>query len=158
MDSNELYQHLLGLTEPWTVERVDLDVAQMHVEVYAGHAPGTRFACPECGRALAAYDHQAERVWRHLDSCQFMTYLHARAPQRHAIRAISLDMWPAFINACQAQFRRPRTKWCLIAFTSCVMCSRRWTRSVNTRIGPCSKRATRSWLRASTCGSTGSAE
>jgi transposase len=29
------------------------------------------------------YDHAEERVWRHLDSCQFMTYLHARPPRIH---------------------------------------------------------------------------
>jgi hypothetical protein len=32
MDSNELYRQLLGLSDPWTVERVELDVAQTHVE------------------------------------------------------------------------------------------------------------------------------
>lgn len=94
MDSNELYRHLLGLGEPWTVERVDLDVAQMHVEVYAGHASGARFACPECGQVLAVYDHLAERVWRHLDSCQFLTYLHARPPRvacpEHGVRQVRL--------------------------------------------------------------------
>ena len=37
MDSKELYRHLLGLSEPWTVERVELDPARMHVEVYAAH-------------------------------------------------------------------------------------------------------------------------
>jgi hypothetical protein len=26
MESKELYRHLLGLTEPWTVERVELDM------------------------------------------------------------------------------------------------------------------------------------
>src|SRR5262249_20466106 len=31
--------------------------------------------------ALAVYDHGEERVWRHLDSCQFQTYLHARPPR-----------------------------------------------------------------------------
>lgn len=36
-------------------------MAQIHVEVYAGHAPGTRFARPDCGQSLAVYDHQAER-------------------------------------------------------------------------------------------------
>ncbi len=81
MESKDLYRHLPGLGEPWTVERVELDMAQRHVEVYAGHALGARFACPECGQALAVYDHVAERVWRHLDSCQFLTYLHARAPR-----------------------------------------------------------------------------
>jgi transposase len=94
MESKDLYQHLLALNEPWTVERVELDMAKMHVEVYAGHAPGARFACPECGKALAVYDHVAERVWRHLDSCQFMTYLHARPPRvacpDHGVRQVNL--------------------------------------------------------------------
>lgn len=81
MDSVELYRQLLGLTTPWTVERVELDVSRQQVEVHVGHATGERFACPECGRELGVYDHQAERVWRHLDSCQFLTYLHARAPR-----------------------------------------------------------------------------
>src|SRR6266550_2287253 len=94
MESKELYQHLLGLGEPWTVERVELDMAKMHVEVYAGHAPGARFACPECAKVLAVYDHLAERVWRHLDSCQFLTFLHARPPRvacpEHGVRQVRL--------------------------------------------------------------------
>lgn len=94
MESKELYRHLLGLVAPWTVERVELDMAKMHVEVYAAHAPGTRFACPECGQELTVYDHLAERVWRHLDSCQFLTFLHARPPRvscpEHGVRQASL--------------------------------------------------------------------
>ena len=74
MESVELYRQLLGLTAPWTVERVELDVAKKHVEVHVGHQAGQRFASPECGRELGIYDHLAERVWRHLDSCQFLTY------------------------------------------------------------------------------------
>ena len=31
MESNELYRHLLGLSKPWTVERVELDMARGHV-------------------------------------------------------------------------------------------------------------------------------
>ena len=94
MDSVELYRQLLGLTAPWTVERVELDMAHQHVEVHVGHEPGHRFACPECGRELGVYDHVAERVWRHLDSCQFLTYLHARAPRvscpEHGVRQVTL--------------------------------------------------------------------
>ena len=41
---------------------------------------GARLACPECGAELSVYDHTAERVWRHLDSCHFQTLLHARSP------------------------------------------------------------------------------
>lgn len=94
MDSVELYRQLLGLTAPWTVERVELDMAKQHVEVHVGHPAGQRFACPECGRELGVYDHQAERAWRHLDSCQFFTYLHARPPRvscpEHGVRQVTL--------------------------------------------------------------------
>lgn len=94
MESVELYRHLLGLTAPWTVERVELDMARQHVEVHVGHAVGQRFFCPECGHELAVYDHLAERVWRHLDSCQFLTYLHARPPRvscpEHGVHQVAL--------------------------------------------------------------------
>ena len=73
MESIELYRQLLGLRTPWTVEGVELDVARQHVDVRVGHPAGQQFACPECGRELAVYDHLAERAWRHLDSCQFLT-------------------------------------------------------------------------------------
>jgi len=81
MESKELYRHLLGINEPWTVELVDLDMTQGRVDVYVGHAKGVRFACPKCGQEHAVYGHSAERVWRHLDSCQFMTYLHSSPPR-----------------------------------------------------------------------------
>jgi transposase len=94
MDSVELYRQLLGLNAPWTVERVELDVARQHVEVHVEHPVGQRFACPECGKELAVYDHLGERVWRHLDSCQFLTYLHARTPRvacpEHGVRQVRM--------------------------------------------------------------------
>ena len=94
MDSVELYRQLLGLTAPWTVERVELDMANQHVEVHVGHPAGQRFACPQCGCELGVYDHSAERVWRHLDSCQFLTYVHARPPRvscpEHGVLQVTL--------------------------------------------------------------------
>src|SRR5438034_4915543 len=86
----ELYRYLLGLEEPWTVRSVELKVAERRVDVWAGHAEGVRWPCPECGTELGLYDHADERVWRHLDSCQFLTYLHAQPPRvqcpRHGVR------------------------------------------------------------------------
>lgn len=94
MNSVELYRQLLGLATPWTVERVELDMAKQHVEVHVGHPAGQRFSCPECGCELAVYDHLGERVWRHLDSCQFLTYLHARPPRvscpEHGVHQVTL--------------------------------------------------------------------
>lgn len=81
MRDTELYRHLLGLVSPWTVANVNLDIAAQRVDVYAEHPKGEKWACPVCGDLLPVYDHSEERVWRHLDSCQFTTFLHARAPR-----------------------------------------------------------------------------
>jgi len=94
VQDTELYRHLLGLTAPWVVSRVELNVSGQQVDVWVEHESGARWRCPGCTRELAVYDHSAERVWRHLDSCQFATQLHARAPRvecpEHGIRQVSL--------------------------------------------------------------------
>jgi transposase len=81
MEDRELYRHVLGLEEPWRVDRVQLDIRREQVDVWAVHQEGIRWPCPECGERLSVYDHAPERVWRHLDTCQFKTFLHARIPR-----------------------------------------------------------------------------
>ncbi len=81
MQDTELYEGLLGFKAPWSVERVAVDYKQLQVDVFAKHAEGISWPCPECGKALALYDHSEARVWRHLDSMQFKTFLHARVPR-----------------------------------------------------------------------------
>lgn len=94
MNDVELYRHLLGLEAPWSVSRIELDVKEQRVDVWAEHREGHRWPCPDCATELALYDHSPERVWRHLDSCQFMTYLHARAPRvecpTHGVRQVAV--------------------------------------------------------------------
>jgi transposase len=94
MQDIELYRQLLGLNTPWTVTRVELKIKEQRVEVWAGHAESARWLCPECATELALYDHGEERTWRHLDSCQFQTYLHARPPRvacpEHGVRQVWL--------------------------------------------------------------------
>ena len=86
----DLYRQLLGLESPWTVERVDLDVKGHRVDVFAKHKPPATWPCPECKKACGLHDHDEEKVWRHLDSCGFGTYLHARVPRvscsEHGVR------------------------------------------------------------------------
>jgi transposase len=90
----ELYRHLLGIESPWTVTRVELNVPDQCVDVWAGHEERAPWSCPECGTDSPVYDHAEERVWRHLDSCQFRTLLHARPPRvqcpRHGVRQVRL--------------------------------------------------------------------
>ena len=40
MESKELYQCLLGLSSPWTVLRVGLDMAKRKVDVHVEHPKG----------------------------------------------------------------------------------------------------------------------
>lgn len=90
MKDTELYQHLLGLQSPWFVERVELDTKAQRVSVYAGHRKDATFSCPECDSQCPLHDHDEERSWRHLDSCQFETHLRARVPRvkcgEHGVR------------------------------------------------------------------------
>jgi transposase len=94
MRDTELYRQLLGLESPWTVSRVELNVKEQRVDIWAGHPEGARWPCPDCGTPEALYDHAEERAWRHLDSCQFQTYLHARPPRvqcpTHGVRQVRL--------------------------------------------------------------------
>ena len=75
----ELYKTILGLTPPWTVVSVNLDVKgqQVTVHVQAGDGP---FPCPECETTVPGYDRKPRR-WRHLDTCQFTTWIEAEVPR-----------------------------------------------------------------------------
>lgn len=81
MQDSALYQQILGLSDPWFVASVKLDVANVRVDIEVEHRKGATWTCPTCGRAVQLYDHAEKRTWRHLDSCQFKTYLHARVPR-----------------------------------------------------------------------------
>jgi len=109
MRDTELYRHLLGLESPWTVSAVKLDVDGQSVDVFADHAPGLRWPCPECGTESGLHDHAEERVWRHLDSCQFKTLLHARPPRvkcpEHGVRQVRLP-WAEPHSRFTALFER----------------------------------------------------
>ncbi len=105
----ELYRQVLGLDAPWTVTRVDLDVQHQRVDVFVDHGASDRWTCPACETALPLYDHSEERVWRHLDTCQFLTYLHARPPRvecpTHGVRQVRLP-WAEPHSRFTALFER----------------------------------------------------
>jgi hypothetical protein len=80
MRDRELYATILGVTAPWTVDRGDLDVAGGAVHVWLARTEGAPAQCPECQSPCTIYDHR-DREWRHLDTCQLQTRLHARVPR-----------------------------------------------------------------------------
>jgi transposase len=81
MRDSQLYQQILGLADPWFVARVELKMDEGQVDIFIEHRVDAQWNCPVCGKAAGLYDHTEERVWRHLDSCQLKTYLHARVPR-----------------------------------------------------------------------------
>ncbi len=72
IDDCQLYSTLLGLKQPWKVSSVSLDTGKKTVDVYVKHDKGSRLLCPVCGKECMIYDHLGERVWRDLDSIEFI--------------------------------------------------------------------------------------
>lgn len=81
MLDTELYKKILGLESPWYVSRVELNVADKKVDIWLEHDFGVQWECPKCIQPFTCRDHAEVRVWRHMDTCQFRTYLHARIPR-----------------------------------------------------------------------------
>jgi transposase len=94
MQDRELYRRILGIESPWQVERVELKLEQGEVHVFLEHGPEAKWLCPECSAPSPLYDHQAERRWRHLDTCQYHTILHASPPRaacpEHGVKVVAL--------------------------------------------------------------------
>jgi len=93
MQDRELYEKLLGLKEPWSVENVTLDLPSATVTVAISHPKGAKFPCPVCGTERPIYDHQKRR-WRHLDTCGFTTILEAEVPRiqcpEHGVKQVNV--------------------------------------------------------------------
>ena len=94
MDDRQLYATILGLTDPWIVEDVEVAADAEEVRVRLTLRDGTELQCPDCEKAAPGYDQAAERRWRHLDTCQYRTVLVARIPRvecpEHGVRQISV--------------------------------------------------------------------
>ena len=94
MEDRELYRRILGIENPWRVESVDLQLAPRQVHIYLTHEDLPAWPCAECGAPCKLYDHQPERQWRHLDTCQYRTIPHAEPPRTqcpaHGVRVVKL--------------------------------------------------------------------
>ena len=81
---NELHRHygqLLGIQAPWRVSSVDVKPDQKRIDIQVEWTPGHPVPCPECQRECRIKDHMQGRCWRHLDTMQFQTRIHARLPR-----------------------------------------------------------------------------
>lgn len=122
MDDKTLYAQLLGLTAPWGVEVVELKLAEGAVHIRVALPPKERWVCPECLQRAPIHDHR-DRTWRHLDTFQYRTLLHARVPRldcpTHGIKQLSVP-WAEDGSRFTALFEALAIDWLKQASISAV--------------------------------------
>lgn len=91
MQDIELYKRILGITSPWVVSEVRLELKQRAVTVVVSYDKSIPVACPECGGQATIYDHQLRR-WRHLDTMQLKTLIECEVPraccEKHGVKQL----------------------------------------------------------------------
>jgi len=80
MDELSLYEHILSVSKPWFVEHIELDKPSDTVHVFVACDFNIALRCPACGKKCSRYDSR-KRTWRHLDTCQYQTKVHANVPR-----------------------------------------------------------------------------
>jgi transposase len=89
MQDIELYRRMLGVTSPWEVQEVRLDLKQRAVTVVVGYDRSIPVACPTCGGQATIYDHQRRR---HLDTMQLKTFIECEVPraecEQHGVKQL----------------------------------------------------------------------
>lgn len=114
MQDRDLYQRILGIESPWYVESVELKLPDGEIHVHLAHQKLPSWPCPECGADSKLHDHQPERQWRHLDTCQYQTILHAEPPRsecsEHGVRVVKLP-WAEPMGRFTALFEALAIEW-----------------------------------------------
>jgi transposase len=80
MKDTVLYEQILGLQTPWSVNKVELSLEERRVVVEVILKKQV-WADPTDATKRAHINGWSERQWRHLDTCQFETVIKARVPQ-----------------------------------------------------------------------------
>jgi transposase len=110
----KLYRRILGIEAPWYVDSVELKLEVGEIHVRLAHHEMIDWLCPECGTACKLYDHQPERQWRHLDTCQYQTILHAEPPRsecsNHGVRVVKMP-WAEPSSRFTALFEALAIEW-----------------------------------------------
>jgi transposase len=79
MQDFQLYQQILGLSEPWRVKHVNLDQQSGEIRIEV-ECTEKIWGCPQCAQRMHVHAWE-RRSWRHLDSCQYKTLIEADVPR-----------------------------------------------------------------------------
>ena len=123
MQDRDLYRRILGIEAPWHVESVELKLEAGEVHVHLAHDEMIDWPCAECGAPGHLHDHQGERQWRHLDTCQYQTILHAEPPRskcsEHGVKVVKLP-WAEPRSRFTALFEALAIEWLKAASQTAV--------------------------------------
>jgi transposase len=123
MQDRQLYEQILGIVSPWMVERVEVILERGEVHVHLQHDVQTRWSCPECKQICPLHDHSPERIWRHLDTCQYQTLVHASVPRTdcptHGVLAVRVA-WAQPHGRFTVLFERLVIDWLKVASQKAV--------------------------------------
>lgn len=81
MELTNFYAQILGIKLPWQISDAKIDSSDKSVHITVSHKKGSKFSCKHCQNLCPVYDHGKLRTWRHLDTCDHYTYLHASVPR-----------------------------------------------------------------------------
>lgn len=93
---------------------MELKLEAGEVHIHLAHEEMIDWPCPECGAACKLHDHQPERQWRHLDTCQYQTILYAEPPRaecsEHGVRVVKMP-WAERRSRFTALFEALAIEW-----------------------------------------------
>jgi transposase len=115
MNDKELYTNILGITAPWKIDTVKLDLEAKTVTVFVEYDRSQKVRCPICNEKAILYDHTIRR-WRHLDTCQMTTIIECDVPRisccNHKIKQMPVP-WAESASHFTALFEALAINWML---------------------------------------------
>jgi len=117
MKDTQLYAQILGITSPWSVGEIDLDLKECQIKVRIDIDQSSSLLCPICSKISPRYDKKYRR-WRHLDTCQFQTTIEAEVPRvecvEHGVHLIAVP-WAEFGSRYTLLFESFVLRWLQVA-------------------------------------------
>lgn len=113
MDQLSLYDSILQLSPPWKTTSVELDSDGDSVLVIVSCDSSAQLTCPKCNAHCERYDSR-RRQWRHLDTCQYKTFIEAQVPRvkcsSHGVLTINVS-WATRVSRYTVEFEASVLKW-----------------------------------------------
>lgn len=63
MKDTDMHSRILGLSKPWLVDAVDLDMKTGRVDIHMKYGPGVRWSCPYVATSPSCRDLDCPRVF-----------------------------------------------------------------------------------------------